>query len=42
VESSDNASARSGQLEFFNGEREGVVFWVVDQKAMENIFLDAF
>ena len=42
MKSSNNASARSWQLEFFNGEREGVVFWVVDQEAMENIFLDAF
>ena len=42
MKSSNDASARSWQLEFFNGEREGVVLWVVDQEAMENIFLDAF
>jgi len=42
VESSDDATARSGQFEFFNGERESVVVWVVHQEAMENILLDAF
>ena len=42
MESSYDATARPRQLEFLNDEREGVVVWVVDQKAMENILLHTF
>lgn len=41
MESSYDATARSGQLKFLDGERESVVVGVVDQEAMENVLLDA-
>ena len=41
MKSSYDATTGSRQLELFNGERESVVLWVVDQETAKNIFLYA-
>ena len=42
VESADEASARSGQLEAFNGEGEVVVGRIEDESTLVDVLLDAF